>query len=87
MSYYPYYPDRSRGKRIFILLLIIICVIAIFFFLFKTSYIKKDSCEKCVCAGMLTGETIQISFNPKNATVYSCQGVEYCWEINETKCS
>ena len=89
------YGDKQRTKRIFIMLLILACIGLVIFFVAKSSYKREqktpEGCtnyyEHCVCIGILTGETISISFKSNESeTTFSCQGFEYCWNINETSC-
>lgn len=88
--------DSKRSTRIFILITIIICVLAIIFLLpylmFKLGE-KTDNCvhytDKCLCLGILTGETIKFAADNylDERTTYNCGGIEFCWDINETECS
>lgn len=89
------YGDKQRAKRIFIILSIFICLALIVYFIAQSSYKRQKNLESgcaeyyehCICIGILTGETISISFKPnENETNYYCQGLEHCWKINETIC-
>lgn len=89
------YGDKQRAKRIFILILIFALIGAIIFFISKSTYKRQNNLEnncieyyeKCVCIGILSGESIKISFKPnEEEKTFSCEGFEHCWNINETVC-
>ncbi len=89
-----YYSDRQRGKRIFIIIVIIILIALVIYLALMSSFKREreieNGCtqfyERCSCIGILTGESIKISFMPEENYTYHCDGLQFCWEINETVC-